>query len=71
MVSIGVAFLGVVLLALGVASVVVPQYVFLLRNWPFASSDGGLTTSGERAYKKQGYALIVLGAFVVLLSFAM
>jgi hypothetical protein len=71
MVSAG--FLAVVLLsfwfiAIGLVYIARPQIMFKVYNFPTGAGGDHLTEAGERAYKRQGIGIILLGLFLIFAS---
>ena len=71
MVSAG--FLAVVLLslwfiAIGLVYLARPQIMFKVYNFPTGAGGDHLTEAGERAYKRQGIGIILLGLFLIFAS---
>jgi hypothetical protein len=71
MVSAG--FLAVVLLsfwfiAIGLVYIARPQIMFKVYNFPTGAAGDHLTEAGERAYKRQGIGIILLGLFLIFSS---
>jgi len=71
MVSAG--FVAVVLLlfcfvAIGLVYIAYPQKMFKVYNFPTGGDGDHLTEAGERAYKRQGIGIILLGLFLIFAS---
>ena len=68
MVNLVMLFLGIVFTVLGRVFYQDPQAGFQIHNFPFVSSDDGLTEAGKTPYRIRGMILMAAGLLFIIAS---
>ena len=65
---LAVILLSLWFIAIGLLYIAYPQRMFKVYNFPTGGGGDHLTEAGERAYKRQGIGIILLGLFLTFSS---